>query len=153
VASHNFVSFSFRHEQRLRSVSRPNSTQVTFRVRSVKLFLHVLAEVSNKSFKLISSYGELTLTPLVMPYLRWLVAGFPPRRPRAQVMSFGICGGQSGAGAGFFSEYFNFPCQFSFHRLFHTHHLSSGAGKIGHLVATYQVDSVSPNSKKLTISK
>jgi hypothetical protein len=34
-----------------------------------------------------------------------------------------------------FSEYFDFSCQFSFHRLFHTHHLSSGAGKLGHLVA------------------
>jgi hypothetical protein len=32
-------------------------------------------------------------------------------------------------------EYFFFPCQFSFHRLLHTHHLSSGAGKIGQLVA------------------
>jgi hypothetical protein len=34
-----------------------------------------------------------------------------------------------------FSEYFCFPCQFSFHRLLHTHHLSSGAGTIGQLVA------------------
>jgi hypothetical protein len=35
-----------------------------------------------------------------------------------------------------FSEYFGFPCQFSFHRLLHTHHhLSSGAGTIGQLVA------------------
>jgi hypothetical protein len=33
----------------------------------------------------------------------------------------------------FFSEYFGFPRQFSFHRLLHTH-LSSRAGKIGHLV-------------------
>jgi hypothetical protein len=32
------------------------------------------------------------------------------------------------------SEYFGFPCQFSFHRLPHTH-LSSGAGTIGQLVA------------------
>jgi hypothetical protein len=30
-----------------------------------------------------------------------------------------------------FSEYFGFPCQFSFRRLLHTHHLSSGAGAIG----------------------
>jgi hypothetical protein len=30
-----------------------------------------------------------------------------------------------------FSEYFGFPCQFSFHRLLHTHHLSSRAGTIG----------------------
>jgi hypothetical protein len=34
-----------------------------------------------------------------------------------------------------FSEYFGFPYQFSFHRLFHTYHLPSGAGTIGKLVA------------------
>jgi hypothetical protein len=34
-----------------------------------------------------------------------------------------------------FSEYFDFPCQFSFHRLFHTYHLlSSGAGTTGQTV-------------------
>jgi hypothetical protein len=34
-----------------------------------------------------------------------------------------------------FSEYFGFPCQFSFHRLLHTHNLSSGAGTIGQILA------------------
>jgi hypothetical protein len=34
-----------------------------------------------------------------------------------------------------FSENFGLPCQFSFHRLLHTHCLSSGAGTIGQLVA------------------
>jgi hypothetical protein len=35
-----------------------------------------------------------------------------------------------------FSEYFGFPCQFTFHLLFHTDfHLSSGAGRIGQTVA------------------
>jgi hypothetical protein len=34
-----------------------------------------------------------------------------------------------------FFEYLGFPCQFSFHQLLHTHHLSSGAGTIGQLVA------------------
>jgi hypothetical protein len=34
-----------------------------------------------------------------------------------------------------FSEYFGFPCQFSFHWLLHTHHLSSGTGTIGQLMA------------------
>jgi hypothetical protein len=34
-----------------------------------------------------------------------------------------------------FSDYFGFPCQFSFYRLLHTHHLSSGAGTIGQLLA------------------
>jgi hypothetical protein len=34
-----------------------------------------------------------------------------------------------------FSKYFGFPCQFLFHWLLHTHHLSSRAGTIGQLVA------------------
>jgi hypothetical protein len=35
-----------------------------------------------------------------------------------------------------FSECFDFPCQFSFHRLLHIHHyLSSGADTAGQLVA------------------
>jgi hypothetical protein len=34
-----------------------------------------------------------------------------------------------------FSEYFDLPCLFSFQWLLHTHHLSSGAGTIGQLVA------------------
>jgi hypothetical protein len=35
-----------------------------------------------------------------------------------------------------FSEYFGFPSQFSFHRLLHIHHhLPSGAGTTGQLVA------------------
>jgi hypothetical protein len=34
-----------------------------------------------------------------------------------------------------FSKYFGFPYQFSFHRLLHTHHTPSGAGRIGQLVA------------------
>jgi hypothetical protein len=51
-----------------------------------------------------------------------------------------------------FSEYFGFPCQFSFHRLLHNHHhLSSGAGTIGQQWPTYQVDSVSPHPEKLML--
>jgi hypothetical protein len=34
-----------------------------------------------------------------------------------------------------FSEHFGFSCQFSFHRLLHTHHLSSRTGTIGQFVA------------------
>jgi hypothetical protein len=35
-----------------------------------------------------------------------------------------------------FSEYVGFPCQFSFHPLLHIHHhLSSGAGAVGQLMA------------------
>jgi hypothetical protein len=34
-----------------------------------------------------------------------------------------------------FSEYFGFPCQFSFHRPLHNHHLSSGAGTISQIIS------------------
>jgi hypothetical protein len=34
-----------------------------------------------------------------------------------------------------FSEHFGFSCQFSFHRLLHSHYLSSDAGTQGQLVA------------------
>jgi hypothetical protein len=44
-----------------------------------------------------------------------------------------------------FSEYFGFPCQFSFHPLLHIHHhLSSGAGTIDQLMADV------PNGLSLT---
>jgi hypothetical protein len=49
-------------------------------------------------------------------------------RVRAQVGSCKTCGGLNGTRAGF-------PCQFSSRQLLHTHHLSSGAGTIGQLVA------------------
>jgi hypothetical protein len=42
------------------------------------------------------------------------------------------------------SEYFRFRCQFSFHRLLHTHHhQSSVAGTIGQQWPSYQLDPVS----------
>jgi hypothetical protein len=68
--------------------------------------------------------------------LRGVAAGFPPGRPRFEPVS-GNVGFVMGkvALAQVSSEYFGFPCQFSFHRLLHIHHLSSGAGTIGQLVA------------------
>jgi hypothetical protein len=47
---------------------------------------------------------------------------------RARVWSCVICGEQSGTGESFL------PCQFSFHRLLHTH-ISPGAATIGQIVA------------------
>jgi hypothetical protein len=47
-----------------------------------------------------------------------------------------------------FTEYFGFPCQFSFHQLFHTYHLSSGAGTIGQIVADVRLSLV-PHPTKL----
>jgi hypothetical protein len=54
-----------------------------------------------------------------------------------------------------FSQYFGFPCQFSFHRLFHIHrHLSSGTGTVGQLVADVQSGlSLAPLQKLKTIIK
>jgi hypothetical protein len=43
-----------------------------------------------------------------------------------------------------FSEYFGVSCQFSLHRLLHSHHPSSGVGTIGQLVADV------PNGLSLT---
>jgi hypothetical protein len=50
-----------------------------------------------------------------------------------------------------FSKYFDFPCQFSFHQLIHIHHhLSSGAGTIGQLVADVPSGlSLTPPKKKI----
>jgi hypothetical protein len=87
-----------------------------------------------------SSDGKLiwyTLSKEDLPYPRRLVAGFPMRRsgfePRSGHVGFVV---DKVALGQVFSKYFSFPCQFSFHRLLHTHHhLSHGAGKIGQLVA------------------
>jgi hypothetical protein len=43
------------------------------------------------------------------------------------------------------SEQFGFPCQFSFYRLPHTHHLLSGADKTGQLMADVPIR---PHKKK-----
>jgi hypothetical protein len=72
---------------------------------------------------------------MAVPYLRRLVVGFSPRRsgfePKAGLAGFVV---DKVALGQVFLEYFSFPCQFSFHRLLHTHHLS-GVGTIGQLVA------------------
>jgi hypothetical protein len=67
--------------------------------------------------------------------LRWLVAGFPPRLPRfdPRLSHVGFVVDKVALGQ-VFSENVGFPCQFSFHQMFHTH-LSTGAGAIGQLVA------------------
>jgi hypothetical protein len=66
-----------------------------------------------------------------------IVTSFPQRRPgfepRSDHVGFVV---EKVVLGQVFSEYFSFPCQFSFHRLLHTHHrVSSGAGTIGQTVA------------------
>jgi hypothetical protein len=68
---------------------------------------------------------------MAVPWLRWLVAGFSPRRRRSGHVGFVV---DKVALGQVFSEYFGFPCQFSFYQLLHTY-LLSGAGTIGPLVA------------------
>jgi hypothetical protein len=50
-------------------------------------------------------------------------------RVRSRFRSCGICGGQSGTGAGFL-RVLRFPIPISFRRMFHIHHISYGAGTI-----------------------
>jgi hypothetical protein len=59
----------------------------------------------------------------------------PPRRPGFDTRSdhVGFVVDKVALGQ-LFSEYFDFPCQFSFHQMLHTQ-LSFGAGKAGQLVA------------------
>jgi hypothetical protein len=63
-------------------------------------------------------------------------AGFPPLRPRFEPRAshVGFVVDKVALGQ-LFSECFGFPCQFSFHRPLHTHHLSSGTGTIGQIAA------------------
>jgi hypothetical protein len=56
-------------------------------------------------------------------------AGFDPRPVDVGFVVDNVLFGQV------FSEYFGFPCQFSSHRLLHTHYLSSVVGTIGQIVA------------------
>jgi hypothetical protein len=65
-----------------------------------------------------------------------LLHNFPPRQPGFEPKSghVGFVVDKVAVGQ-IFSEYFGYPYHFSFHRLLHTHHLSSGAGTIGQLVA------------------
>jgi hypothetical protein len=77
----------------------------------------------------------LTHCNMAVSQLRGLVAGCPPRRPGFEPRSghVGFVMDKLALGQ-VFSEYFGFPWQFSF-RLLHAHHISSGAGTIGQLVA------------------
>jgi hypothetical protein len=89
---------------------------------------------------------SVTCVYKTVPYLRKLFAGFAPWRrdfePRSSCVRFVVDNVALGK---VFSKYFGFLRQFSFHRLLHTHHLTSGAGTIDQLVADVPMDSVSPH--------
>jgi hypothetical protein len=70
-----------------------------------------------------------------------LVSGFPQRQPgfdpRSGHVGFVVDKVVLGH---VFSEYFCFPCKFSFHHLHHTHHLSSKAGTRSQIMANIPND-------------
>jgi hypothetical protein len=91
-----------------------------------------------KSVSTVTAYepDDRGLSPIAaVPWLRRLVVGFPPRwpgfEPRSGHVGFVV---DKVALGRVFREYFCFPCQYSFHRLLHIHHLSFGAGTIGQIV-------------------
>jgi hypothetical protein len=69
-------------------------------------------------------------------YLTRLFAGFPPRKPGFDPRSghVGFVVDKVALGQVFY-EFFDFPHEFSFHRLLHNHHLSFEAGAIGQIAA------------------
>jgi hypothetical protein len=107
-------------------ISRSNQQLDSFCCKFINKYWHKSSERSGEStcFWMLSKYGFIYTKYLSNGYLgraivravsRWLPTAAP--RVRARIWSSGICGEQSGAGAVFFSEYFDFPCQFSFHQI------------------------------------
>jgi hypothetical protein len=92
-------------------------------VRLVR-FLRRLAQSKNSSIGYIqdgeSRKAEAEAEAEAVSLLRQLVAGFPPRRPWFEPWSghMGFVVDKVALGQ-VFSEYFDFPYQFSFHRLLH----------------------------------
>jgi hypothetical protein len=68
-----------------------------------------------------------------MPQLKRLVAGSSPQLPGCDARSGHVV--DKVVLRQVFSEHFGFPFQFLFYLLLHTHHLSSGAGTVGQIVA------------------
>jgi hypothetical protein len=79
---------------------------------------------------------EIERMPMGRAIAQAVIPGLPPRWPGFDPRSDHVGSVvDKVAVQQVFSEYLSFPCQFSFHRLLHTHHLSSGAGTTGQLVA------------------
>jgi hypothetical protein len=94
--------------------------------------------------KLVGAFLQLSFASTTKEYIKVTKmlgrprhsSGFPPRRPGFEPRSGHVEFVVDKVAVGqVFSEYFGFPCQLTFHRLLHIHHLKSGAGTIGQLVA------------------
>jgi hypothetical protein len=104
------------------SWNTPLSHQILIRMTFYRLRL---SDIFMSSYN--ESYIHKTGRAITQAVSRRLPAA--TARVRAQVRRGGICGGKMALGQVLF-EYFDFPCQFSFHRLLHAH-LSSGPGTKG----------------------
>jgi hypothetical protein len=99
---------------------------------------YVLKEVCN-------NVGELSKVSR-RPCDSW---GFPPRQPGFESRSGHVRFVVDKVALGqVFSEYFDFLCQFLFHRLLHIYHPSCRAGTKGHLVADVPSESYPTPRKK-----
>jgi hypothetical protein len=107
------------HEHRCENLSSTTSSEHAGRFSKMRATSSVASQVRLSSAELVS---------WDVPYLRRLVAGFPPWPPGFDTRSCHV---------GFvvdkvalrqvFSDYFSFPCQFSYHLMPYTHP-ASGAG-------------------------
>jgi hypothetical protein len=103
------------------------------------------AFASYEHFELTSSLPAIRLMSEYDVFILHM-PGFEPRSGHVGFVVEKVALGQV------FSEYFGFPCQFSFHRLFHSHHhLSYGAATVGQIVADVPsgLSLTPPHPKKL----
>jgi hypothetical protein len=78
-------------------------------------------------------YGSGKGRTIAQAFLQWR-PGFEPRSGHLRFVVDIVALGQV------FSEYFDFPCQFSFHQLLQNlHHLAPVAGKIGQQLPQYRL--------------
>jgi hypothetical protein len=108
------------------------------------LFFHLCLGLPNCHFLSVLGPWLCTYTSSV-PYAIYCqsggraVAGFQQRMSKFEPSSCHVVLVVDKVALGHvFSEYLGFPYQFSFHWLFHIHHLSSRAGTIGQIVADIQ---------------
>jgi hypothetical protein len=102
-----------------------------------KAYLSVAFQLSAFLIWCLYFYKFIYLFIYGLAIAKLLVAGFPPRLPGFEPWTrhVGYVVDKVALGQ-VFSDYFDFPCQFLFHRMLHIHHhLSSGPGTIGQIEA------------------
>jgi hypothetical protein len=132
------VSHSVKELKEMRvSVSARN---VNFNMNSVMFLFSVLQIVVNIAFRnnIVVYFRPCRSSGTI----RRLLTSAPDFEPRSGHAGFVV---DKAALVHVFFYYLGFSCQFSFQRLLHIHHPSSGAGTI---CQTYQMNSVSPHPER-----